>query len=383
MTEMTDGILELASELRRLRLERGAPTYENLARKANVSRSTVADAFSGTKIPSERTLFGIVSALGEAPEPWLARRKELVAGVQGHGEIAPKTEPTSTSKSEVVSEAASGSSGDAVARSRPAREDEPVEDSTAENVDSDDVTNGLSSNTSEGVHSFESGRLSLPLPVAHESAHSLPVGVQPAPPSDPSTSRVSSNEAGGPCGPKEAANSPSVATTSSVKRGQRSLALALVIPLLVIAALAGAGLSRLLWPAQAVPTLEAGGTEHPVEDGADIWDTGCIYDAIKPGADRPGEFDTQLGLRVSLRCKTIWGVLYRNDGGGYGNQIRLLVYPKTPEDPGTPQEILVSDQDYAVTAMILQEDLATDQYCVEAWIIEDGVEISLGEPLCA
>lgn len=335
MAEMADGILELASELRRLRLERGAPTYENLARRANVSRSTVADAFSGTKNPSERTLFGIVSALGDAPEPWLVRRAEIVAGGQDQGADA---------------------TGD----------QEP---------------DAQSSSIEEGL--TEPGRIEGAPPAERSGAHT-------------GSSAVSGDQAGfAEIGDGDTEPAPATSTSSdkvSVKgraRARRSVSVALLVPLLVVAALAGAGLSRVLWPAQIIEVaapdsaVGAGGTEFVVEDGANIWDTGCIYDAIKPGADRAGDFDTLLGLRVSLRCKTIWGVLYRNDGGGFGNQIRLLVYPKTEADPGTPQEILVSDQDYAVTAMILQEDLATDQYCVEAWITQDGVEVSLGEPLCA
>lgn len=363
MAEMADGILELASELRRLRLERGAPTYENLARKANVSRSTVADAFSGTKIPSERTLFGIVSALGDAPEPWLVRRAELVAGAQGQVEVS----------------VASASEGP----------EEPNPTSQPELAESGSREGGLPTLDEVELEpaSQEAGQVTLPLPPAGAGAHAQ------------SSSRFlevderSPQDHDGGRGPSEAPAPQGAGQGESIthNRARRSVSLALLVPLLVVAALAGAGLSRALWPAQVIEVaapaqesnLGAGGAEFAVEDGANIWDTGCIYDAIKPGADRAGEFDTQLGLRVSLRCKTIWGVLYRNDGGGFGNQIRLVVYPKTDADPGTPQEILVSDQDYAVTAMILQEDLATDQYCVEAWIIEDGVEISLGEPLCA
>lgn len=68
-----------ASDLRRLRLAQGQPTYEALARRTALARSTIADAFAGRRLPSERTLFAIVDALGQNPEEWLARRAEIVA----------------------------------------------------------------------------------------------------------------------------------------------------------------------------------------------------------------------------------------------------------------------------------------------------------------
>lgn len=74
---------ELAAELRRLRLARGGPTYEALARSTGLSRSTIADAFSGNRVPSERTLFAVVKALDEDPEEWMASREEIVSGREG------------------------------------------------------------------------------------------------------------------------------------------------------------------------------------------------------------------------------------------------------------------------------------------------------------
>lgn len=84
-TEVKDEVTEVAAfaaDLRRLRLGSGQPTYEALARRTTLARSTIAEAFSGRRLPSERTVFALVEVLGEDPEEWLARR----AAVQSDGD---------------------------------------------------------------------------------------------------------------------------------------------------------------------------------------------------------------------------------------------------------------------------------------------------------
>ena len=85
---MAESISELAAALRRLRLEQGGPTYEALARTAGLSRSTVAEAFAGGRLPSERTLFAVVDALGDDPAAWLADRA-MIAGLGTSQQAAP------------------------------------------------------------------------------------------------------------------------------------------------------------------------------------------------------------------------------------------------------------------------------------------------------
>jgi hypothetical protein len=72
-----DSVGAFGRDLRLLRLDAGSPTYGAIARTANLSKSIVADAFGGVRLPTERTLHGIVSALDEATEPWLVRRAAL------------------------------------------------------------------------------------------------------------------------------------------------------------------------------------------------------------------------------------------------------------------------------------------------------------------
>lgn len=69
---------QMISDLRRLRLDAGSPTIEGIARRSGLSKSTVADAFKGTRIPSERTLHSIVSTLGGNGQEWLSRRSALI-----------------------------------------------------------------------------------------------------------------------------------------------------------------------------------------------------------------------------------------------------------------------------------------------------------------
>ncbi|WP_082481707.1 helix-turn-helix domain-containing protein [Rathayibacter sp. Leaf299] len=70
-------LAELTKDLRRLRMEAGDPTLVQLANRTNLSKSTIAEAFRGKQLPSERTLVSLVRALGEDPSPWLNRRADL------------------------------------------------------------------------------------------------------------------------------------------------------------------------------------------------------------------------------------------------------------------------------------------------------------------
>lgn len=339
---MTDSILDLVSDLRRLRLERGALTYEAIARSAGLSRSIVAEAFGGTRLPSERTLFGVVTALGADPSPWLVRRAELAGGAPAlPAPVAPE-----------------------------AGEGEQQEEVTAPVVPVVPVVPA-----DRGAQEPADARPPVPL--------------DPAFPGHPSTATL------------PAAASPFLGAPAAPAPVRRTPALAMVAAV-AVAAVAGGLLSRVLWPREVVVEVAAPpvsdidtvpvsgdpgivhieGANLPVTDGANIWDTKCVDDAIDvASSDR--EFEVHMGIRVSFACKTVWAVAYRNDGDTYGNDIRLLLYPKTDRDPGEPQEILAEDSPYAVTTMIVQESLADDRFCAEAWIINDGVEVSLGDPICA
>jgi hypothetical protein len=70
-------IEEFAARLRELRVQAGSPSYRNLAKITNYSSSTLADATSGKRLPSEPVLKALVSACGADPAPWLDELRRL------------------------------------------------------------------------------------------------------------------------------------------------------------------------------------------------------------------------------------------------------------------------------------------------------------------
>jgi hypothetical protein len=92
---------EFAAQLRDLRVQSGAPSFRQLAKLTHYSSSTLADATSGRRLPTEPVLKALVSACGADPGPWLAELRRLAAvsaqpdpgqgtgeiemGLQGHG----------------------------------------------------------------------------------------------------------------------------------------------------------------------------------------------------------------------------------------------------------------------------------------------------------
>lgn len=70
---------EFAAQLRDLRVQSGAPSFRQLAKFTNYSSSTLADATSGRRLPTEPVLKALVSACGADPEPWLAELRRLAA----------------------------------------------------------------------------------------------------------------------------------------------------------------------------------------------------------------------------------------------------------------------------------------------------------------
>jgi transcriptional regulator with XRE-family HTH domain len=70
---------EFAARLRDLRVQSGAPSFRQLAKLTNYSSSTLADATSGRRLPTEPVLKALVSACGADPAPWLAELRRLAA----------------------------------------------------------------------------------------------------------------------------------------------------------------------------------------------------------------------------------------------------------------------------------------------------------------
>ncbi|UOQ58365.1 DUF2690 domain-containing protein [Leucobacter allii] len=66
-----------AAELRALRMSVGDPTLAALSASTGVSKSVISEAFSGRRLPTERTVVKLVEALGGDREAWVARRHSL------------------------------------------------------------------------------------------------------------------------------------------------------------------------------------------------------------------------------------------------------------------------------------------------------------------
>ncbi|MDT0158204.1 DUF2690 domain-containing protein [Microbacterium sp. ARD32] len=75
-----DSTAAFATDLRALRLSASNPTLFRLQHATGISKTVLSDAFSGRRLPSARTVDGIVRACGGAPAEWLARRDALARG---------------------------------------------------------------------------------------------------------------------------------------------------------------------------------------------------------------------------------------------------------------------------------------------------------------
>jgi hypothetical protein len=62
-----------------LRVKAGSPSFRNLAKITNYSSSSLADATSGRRLPSEAVVRALVSACGADPAPWLAELRQIAA----------------------------------------------------------------------------------------------------------------------------------------------------------------------------------------------------------------------------------------------------------------------------------------------------------------
>jgi hypothetical protein len=75
--ETSGHVALLAADLRELRVRADSPTYKELQAKTGISRTVLADAFAGRKLPSARTLDRVVRACGGDARPWLDRRDSI------------------------------------------------------------------------------------------------------------------------------------------------------------------------------------------------------------------------------------------------------------------------------------------------------------------
>ena len=73
---------EFADCLRGLRAQAGAPSFRQLARITHYSSSTLADATSGRRLPTEPVAKALVAACGADPAPWLEQLRQIASTEQ-------------------------------------------------------------------------------------------------------------------------------------------------------------------------------------------------------------------------------------------------------------------------------------------------------------
>lgn len=112
--------VRVAAQLRELREAAGNPTLETLARRTGISKSVLSDAFAGKRMPTERTVTGLVRALDGDVGPILALRTPTptatpphapMAGGPGHAKVVSRMNAVLMALVATVLGAALGSAG--------------------------------------------------------------------------------------------------------------------------------------------------------------------------------------------------------------------------------------------------------------------------------
>jgi hypothetical protein len=70
---------EYAAHLRELREQAGSPTFRQLSKATNYSPSTLVDATSGRRLPTEAVVTALVKACGADPAPWVVALRGVAA----------------------------------------------------------------------------------------------------------------------------------------------------------------------------------------------------------------------------------------------------------------------------------------------------------------
>jgi hypothetical protein len=74
-----DSLRAFTDDLAHLRLESGTPPYKWIASTSHISKTVIAEAFAGKKLPSARTVGAIVKALDGDASVWVRRRNALAS----------------------------------------------------------------------------------------------------------------------------------------------------------------------------------------------------------------------------------------------------------------------------------------------------------------
>ncbi|MGR4009865.1 hypothetical protein [Leucobacter sp. 1207-22] len=94
-----DSLERFAADLRELKLRAGDPTLHELSSQIHVSKGVLSEAFSGCRLPSEKTTLKVVEALGDDAKEWLERRSLLDTRARRRDETVVEGSPDPTDAS--------------------------------------------------------------------------------------------------------------------------------------------------------------------------------------------------------------------------------------------------------------------------------------------
>ena len=77
-SDVQDSPERFAADLRALKLASGDPTLLALESRTGISKSVLSEAFSGKRLPTEKTVRVLTTELGADSTAWLTRRQELI-----------------------------------------------------------------------------------------------------------------------------------------------------------------------------------------------------------------------------------------------------------------------------------------------------------------
>lgn len=169
------------------------------------------------------------------------------------------------------------------------------------------------------------------------------------------------------------------ATDAAPRTVRRRTAMWLMAAALVVGGGVGAGIGFGSGAAYMAATPLAERTQIVVQTGLDPAKTACVNDAaVVVSEERPN--NTRIDLIWSNKCNAGWGRVSRYDANEAGEWVTVTTFAQSdPQGPDT-QTARYSNVKSAYTPLLVRP--GDDMICTSASITVDGVEISLGEPLC-
>lgn len=196
---------------------------------------------------------------------------------------------------------------------------------------------------------------------------------------------------------RRAALDPRQADKPAVKpaRGApRQISMVAALSIALVAALASAGTTSLIWHTAAPQVDPIVAAEQPApdgvadagdyvdfEDGVDPMETICREDSVIAASEERLDGAVLVQMLYSNRCMAVWGRVTRYDGDAAGNSVSMTIFPATDFDSDRNQSREAFDVQSLYTPMMLEPDVAA-RVCGLASITAEGEHLELGPPLC-